>query len=190
MSVKELCEKYPLVIERYSPFVHLSIAQGEVIDDANRNEDKYAKRSSRTLDCYGYDDEMADIKTRDTSKGTIKTINKAAVATERMKKAYVMTKDKAEHSTNASENSAEEYASDKIEVATDRTVHETAYRAEKQLQKQSVNPVGKQSIRTLERMEKTIKQSARSAGNTTVKTVSKGATNTVEGNSGDACKQR
>ena len=53
---------------------------------------------------------MADIKTRDTSKGTIKTINKAAVATERMKKAYVMTKDKAEHSTNASENSVEEYA--------------------------------------------------------------------------------
>lgn len=153
---------------------------------------------------------MADIKTRDTSKGTIKTINKAAVATERMKKAYVMTKDKAEHSTNASENSAEEYASDKIEAATDRTVHETAYRAdkvgrwgvretkqnyqktktgienfktkraEKQLQKQSVNPVGKQSIRTLECTEKTIKQSARSAGNTTVKTVSKGATNTVQ----------
>lgn len=42
-----------------------------------------------------------------------------------------MTKDKAEHSTNASENSAEEYASDKIEAATDRTVHETAYRADK-----------------------------------------------------------
>ena len=46
---------------------------------------------------------MADIKTRDTSKGTIKAINKAAVATERMKKAYVMTKDKAEHSTDASD---------------------------------------------------------------------------------------
>ena len=56
LSVKELWEKYPLVIERYSPFVHLSIAQGEVIDDANRNEDKYAKRSSRTHDCYGYDE--------------------------------------------------------------------------------------------------------------------------------------
>ena len=49
LSVKKLWEKYPLVIERYSPFVHLSIAQGEVIDDTNRNEDKYAKRSSRTL---------------------------------------------------------------------------------------------------------------------------------------------
>ena len=36
LSVKELWEKYPIVIERYSPFVHLSIAQGEVIDDANR----------------------------------------------------------------------------------------------------------------------------------------------------------
>ena len=36
LSVKELWEKYPLVIERYSPFVHLSIAQGEVIDDTNR----------------------------------------------------------------------------------------------------------------------------------------------------------
>ena len=59
LSVKELWEKYPLVIERYSPFVHLSIAQGEAIDDTNRNEDKYAKRSSRTLDCYGYDDEMS-----------------------------------------------------------------------------------------------------------------------------------
>lgn len=54
LSVKELWEKYPLVIERYSPFVHLSIAQGEVIDDANRNEDKYAKRSSRTLLAKGF----------------------------------------------------------------------------------------------------------------------------------------
>ena len=54
LSVKELGEKYPLVIERYSPFVYLSIAQGEVIDDANRNEDKYAKRSSRTLLAKGF----------------------------------------------------------------------------------------------------------------------------------------
>lgn len=31
---------------------------------------------------------MADIKTRDAVKGTIKTIDKAAVASERMKTAY------------------------------------------------------------------------------------------------------
>ena len=38
---------------------------------------------------------MADIKTRDAVKGTIKTIDKAAVASERMKSAYAKTKDKA-----------------------------------------------------------------------------------------------
>ncbi len=39
---------------------------------------------------------MADIKTRDAVKGAIKTIDKAAVASERMKAAYAKTKDKAE----------------------------------------------------------------------------------------------
>lgn len=35
---------------------------------------------------------MPDIKTRDTVKGTIKTLDKAAVAGERMKEAYVRTR--------------------------------------------------------------------------------------------------
>ena len=35
---------------------------------------------------------MADIKTRDVVKGSIKTIDKAAVAGERMKQAYISTK--------------------------------------------------------------------------------------------------
>ena len=37
---------------------------------------------------------MADIKTRDKVKGTIKTINKSAVAAERMKSAFIQTKEK------------------------------------------------------------------------------------------------
>lgn len=61
---------------------------------------------------------MADIKTRDAVKGTIKTIDKAAVASQHMKQAYVSTKEKAETSTHARETSAEEYAADKIETAT------------------------------------------------------------------------
>ena len=32
---------------------------------------------------------MADIKTKDNAKGTIRTIDKAAVATQRMKQAYI-----------------------------------------------------------------------------------------------------
>ena len=54
---------------------------------------------------------MADIKTKDNAKGTIRTIDKAAVATQRMKQAYIATKEKAERSVNANSSSAEEYAS-------------------------------------------------------------------------------
>ena len=39
--------------------LHLDIGFNCTHIIANRNEDKYAKRSSRTLDCYGYDDEMS-----------------------------------------------------------------------------------------------------------------------------------
>ena len=41
---------------------------------------------------------MADIKTRDVVKGTIKQIDKAAVAGQRMKQAYISTKERAENS--------------------------------------------------------------------------------------------
>lgn len=44
---------------------------------------------------------MADVKTKDSIKGTIKTIDKAAIAGQRMKQAYVQTKEKAEHATHA-----------------------------------------------------------------------------------------
>lgn len=153
---------------------------------------------------------MADIKTRDMVKGTIKTIDKAAIATERMKRAYVATKDKAEHSTHAAEGSAEEYASDKMESAVDTAVHEGAYqadkvgrwgvretrknyqktkdgidnfkqkRAEKQLRQQSVNRTGQQSIKAVEQTEKTVKQSARSSGKKTIKTATKGTAKTAQ----------
>ena len=74
---------------------------------------------------------MADIKTRDVVKGSIKTIDKAAVAGERMKQAYISTKDRAEHSTYAAENSADEYASDKFERGVDATVHEGIHQFDK-----------------------------------------------------------
>ena len=57
---------------------------------------------------------MADIKTRDAVKGTIKTIDKAAIAGGHMKSAYAKTKDKSEHSYYTEGNSPAEYASDKI----------------------------------------------------------------------------
>ena len=58
---------------------------------------------------------MPKIKTRDVVKGTIKKIDKAAIAADRMRSAYVQTKEKAEHATHPEEHSAEEYASGRIE---------------------------------------------------------------------------
>ena len=74
---------------------------------------------------------MADIKTKDNAKGTIRTIDKAAVATQRMKQTYIATKEKAERSVNANSSSAEEYASDKLESGIDEVVHDGAYAFDK-----------------------------------------------------------
>lgn len=63
---------------------------------------------------------MPKIKTRDVVKGTIKKIDKAAIAADRMRSAYVQTKEKAEHATHPEEHSAEEYASGRIEGGVDR----------------------------------------------------------------------
>ena len=78
---------------------------------------------------------MADIKTRDAVKGTIKTIDKAAVASERMKAAYAKTKDKAEQGFYADENSATEYAADRISYASERVTDEGIHQFNKQGQK-------------------------------------------------------
>ena len=78
---------------------------------------------------------MADIKTRDAVKGTIKTIDKAAIASERMKSAYVGIKEKAEQGYYADENSATEYAADRISFAADRVKDEGIHQFNKQGQK-------------------------------------------------------
>lgn len=90
--------------------------------------------------CYCFvkewlDKHMADIKTRDAVKGTIKTIDKAAVASERMKSAYSKIKSKAEQGYYADENSATEYAADKVSAASERITDEGVHQFNKQGQK-------------------------------------------------------
>lgn len=72
---------------------------------------------------------MPDIKTREVVKGTIKTLDRTALAGEKMKEAYVQTKEKAETSYQASENSAEEYASDRITHTAEFGIYETGHTA-------------------------------------------------------------
>ena len=78
---------------------------------------------------------MADIKSRDAVKGTIQTIDKAAVASERMKSAYAKTKDKAEQGYYADESSATEYAADRVSCASERVTEEGVHQFNKQGQK-------------------------------------------------------
>ena len=141
---------------------------------------------------------MPDIKTKGSNKGVIKTLDKAAIVTQRMKQSYIATKNKAEHSVNANTNSAEEYASEKFEGGADEIVHDGAYafdkagrksvkatkenirsvndgvqrfkrqRAERSLRKQASQNTNS-AIKTVDKTEKTIRQSATSTGKKTIK---------------------
>lgn len=71
------------------------------------------------------------IKTRVAEKG-IKAIDKAAVASERMKEAYIRTRDKADHSLYAEESSPGEYASDRLSSGVDNVAHEAIHQLDKQ----------------------------------------------------------
>jgi len=74
---------------------------------------------------------MPDIKTREIAKGTVKAIDKSAVAAERMKSAYIRTKDKADHSLYSAEGSPDEYAADRVSGGTETAARETVRRLDK-----------------------------------------------------------
>lgn len=65
-----------------------------------------------------------EIKTRQIHKD-IKVINKAVVGTERVREAYVRTKESAEQAQNKA--SPEEYAGDKITQGMQSTLKETVH---------------------------------------------------------------
>ena len=62
---------------------------------------------------------MPDIKTRDVVKGTIKTLDKSSIVTQKMKSAYVSIKDKAQNSVDSDELNMEEYANNRVKETTD-----------------------------------------------------------------------
>lgn len=82
---------------------------------------------------------MPDIKTRDMVKGTVKAIDKSAVAAERMKDAYIRTKEKAEHGVFAAEGSPDEYAADRILSGAETAEHEAVHGLDK---------VGRKGVKT------------------------------------------
>ena len=113
-----------------------------------------------------------EIKTRQIHKD-IKVINKAVVGTDRVREAYVRTKESAEQTQ--SKASPEEYAGDKITRGTQSTLKETVHQIGKasshesvyQSKEKNVRLVQEQAgrrafqkrhkIRTMERRERTVK---------------------------------
>ena len=154
---------------------------------------------------------MADIKTRDMVKGTIKTIDKAAVASERMKQAYISTKERAENSTYPAENSADEYASDKFERGIDATVHEGIHQFDKAgrkgvettkdnihkakdgidrfKEKRAKKAFEMQSEKFGGKAAKTAERTASQTGSKTVKTAEKSTTKTIKQSASSAGKK-
>ena len=74
---------------------------------------------------------MADLKTRRAVKGTVKTIDRAAVAAERLKSAAVRTKDAAERSAAPAETSSQEYGAQQLEHTAQNTVSELGFQFRK-----------------------------------------------------------
>ena len=72
-----------------------------------------------------------EIKTRQVHKD-IKMLDKAVTGTERIKRAYVRTKDSAEQTQEPQNATQVEYAEDKLSYYTDTAVHETDHQVRKQ----------------------------------------------------------
>ncbi|MCI6795472.1 MAG: lysozyme family protein [Lachnospiraceae bacterium] len=168
---------------------------------------------------------MPQIKTRDVLKGTVKAIDKSVVAAQRMKDSYVRIKDKAEHGYYSSENTPEEYATDRFSATSESVLHEAGHQLDKRSRKavketkdnfskakdyfkqkkaeepirkareqakqaaryagktpkqaaDRINPKENITIRTRGHSTLSVRQSARSAGNTTVNTLRRGAKET------------
>lgn len=133
---------------------------------------------------------MADIKTRDAVKGTIKTLDKAAVAGERMKSAYVGIKDKAEQGYYAEENSPTEYAADKVSHASGRIKDEGIHQFNKQGQKNAEatrENIGKAKDKIADFKAKRAKKAAElktmrnKAGQNTVRTMGQDGLQEIQG---------
>ena len=140
---------------------------------------------------------MADIKTRDIVKGTVKTLDRSAVATERMKSATVRTKNAAEQSVNGNEVSAQEYGANRVESAVEIATAEgvrqfnkqgkNGFRnAKKNAQKVKENYNKLKDLKKTNKPKKATEQVAKTAKNTTqqtaktVKATGKGSVKTAQ----------
>ena len=131
---------------------------------------------------------MPNIKIRNIVKGTVKTIDKSATAAQRMKNAFIRTKEKAEQSAAPQENSPHEYAADRVSGGIDtaankairefdrqgrkgiKTTKENISKAKNYLKNQAADQPKKQAQRkAAESIRRTVGNSSKS-----IKTIDRG----------------
>ena len=139
---------------------------------------------------------MPNIKIKNVAKGTIKTIDKTAIISGRMKNSFVRTKDKAEEELLPDDNSPVEYAVNRVSNAADKGAHKSPHVAaglgkygvkgtkagfsklKRNLQDQSTRQVKKQVRQLIDKSRTSIKTIDR--GNKTVKSTVKGTVKTAQ----------
>lgn len=60
LTAEELNQKYSEIVKEHSPYVLLSVAQGQVIDEFKRNENKHRMRQNLWGDNYNYEDGLSE----------------------------------------------------------------------------------------------------------------------------------
>ena len=102
---------------------------------------------------------MSDIKIRNVLKGTIKTLDKGAVTGERVKNAYIRTRENAEQSVSPGEGSVESEAAEQLAGGTKAVgrgvVHPLGKRSQKAVKKHF------SAIREQKRRMETVRESVR-----------------------------
>ena len=75
---------------------------------------------------------MPDIKTRVTADKAVKTLDKSAIAAQRMKSAHVQAKEKAERSAPVDQDSPESYAADRVSDEANTAIFEGVHQLDRQ----------------------------------------------------------
>ena len=139
---------------------------------------------------------MADIKTRNIKKGTVKALDRSAVLADKTKSAVIRTKEGTENNISPKESSAEEYASGRaqevIQDITDDALHQFTKRGKNGIRdtkdniekvKKNVKKI-KDSFKKGNKSKKTVKKIAQTTKKTvqqTTKTTSKTAKTATKG---------
>lgn len=69
LSEEELLKKFPEIMKELSPFMFLTLEQGEIIQESNRNNHKFEMRGIRSESGFGFDEDTSECHEEAADKG-------------------------------------------------------------------------------------------------------------------------